>query len=640
MKLNYFIRYIFIFVCVVFAVSCAEMAHVGKKAQYPASVTPEWQAEFGQVESQYRARQYDTAFAGYESFVVSHPYTELTDEALYKQGKIYFLTKRYQDAAAKFSELEHKSPNPVYQAKGGHMAAYSYFKLNQFDAAVKSLKGVADESLPANLRAQYYSLAIEATKQSSVDLDFGDFAKLKLLHLYEEYAGSGLGNIHGAAVIGYPEVRVMVLAWMDTPMTPAEIPAWTKKFPEGAGRLYVDFKLAKVYFDANDKRARKILSQFVSKYQRSSYFEPAKKMLAQLGGPEPVLKDKSQYAIGVLVPLSGPYESYGHAVLDGVRCATGEDNACEEKGGARLVVRDSGLTPESIRYAVDELANENVVAIIGPLSGDLAIEAGIQASSKKIPIFPITQKSGLMGQGDYIFQVGLLPEQQIRSLVSAARERGLKNFGVFYPNNNYGQTMYRLFVEQVKAQGGRIIAQAEYNKTSHDALSEVRKLKMSVGASGDDTIGIDSLFIPDSYQTINVLAGSLASMGIKGIALLGTNAWNDPGLNTGIAAQFPKSFFIDLYDGAAGDKKIDDFKQKFTVSFGRDPRVLEAYGFDIGMMIRDLVASKGKGGVKEGLDSGGSFSGVTGLKGFTHGEGPVVNSFVLKVGGAPGADWQ
>lgn len=608
----------------------------GSVATYPGQVTPEIQAEFNRVDEQYRRQSYDYAFSGYQHFIQTYPYNELTDEAYYKQGKIYFVSKRYQEAVTKLNELSRQTPSALYRAKAFHMAGYAYFKMGQYAEALETFEKVNGEVLPTKLRIQYYSLVLQAGKMSQASEDFVALTKLKLFSLYEDVASQSMRNLSGGNVIPYAQVRLMVEAWIDEPMKSSAIPVWMRKFPQDSpAYAYVLFKLGKVYYEENSKKARKPLSRFLSMYPKNIYASTAGKWLQELGGAteSDVALKKANYKVGVLLPLTGRYESYGMSVLDGVKCAAGQNNACGGESGVQLVIKEAHFTPGAVRASIEELAKENVVAIIGPLTGKLSIEAGIAATEKNIPIFPITQKSGLMSQGDHIFQIGMPPKMQVEALVQAAWGRGHKNYGVFFPDNNYGKTMSELFIEEIQNRGGRITAKAMYKKRSPDFLGEARKLKRSIGRVGraGKGVGFDALFIPDSFQSINAIVGGLEFNGIKDVALLGTNAWNDPGLTLAIADQFPGSFFIDLYDGTSKDKKVAEFNEKFAASFGRHPRVLEAYGYDILMMIRTVASSKGPSRIKNALVNHMGYSGVTGIKGFKVGEGPVFESMVLRI---------
>lgn len=614
--------------------ACSGMSRTAR-IQYPGEVSTEMQQEFNQIEVHYRSRNYDYAFAGYQHYIDSYVYNRLTDESYYKQGKIFFLGARFADAVNKFNSLANKTPNITYQQKALHMVAYAYYKMDRFEDVVKYLREIKHRVLPVELRIQSYSLAVLSAQKSAAVSDFGNYCKFRLLDTYEEHAGENLKELSGRDVISYSEAQTMVESWVDAALTSDQMPSWIRTYPQGPAKAYLDYKVGLSYMQEKQyKKARRSFSKFVRYYPKHKYAPAARKYLAELGGVVNETTDaKGDYKIGLVLPLSGNLESYGMSVLDGVRCGVGDKNVCGAFSGIELVVRDSGTTPASTRVAVESLIQEKVAAIIGPLSGSLAVEAGLIASQYKIPVFPITQYEGLMSQGKYIYQVGFPPKKQIESLVREALSRGYRSFGVFYPDNNYGKTLSELFILEVKNQGGKITAEAQYRRSSPDIYSEVRKLKQSIGrlAAPSGSMGFDALFIPDSYQVINLVVPALEFNSIKGVPLLGTNAWNDPGLTLSLVKNFPGSFFVDLYDSRSGSKRVSDFQQMFSQGFGRQPRVLEAFGYDIAKMIRAIAASRGAQGIQDTLERHYFFEGVTGLKGFEAGVDPVVESHVLNI---------
>jgi ABC-type branched-subunit amino acid transport system substrate-binding protein len=623
---NLFILILFLFV----ACSGGERP---SKVSYPGEVTPEMQVEFNKINDQYKRKDYQYAFSGFKNFIEKYTYNRLADEAYYKQGKIFFLTGRHKEASTMFSKLAAKTPDPIYNGKAYHMAGYSLYKTKDYQGALAIFKKARPGVMPAKLRLQFYSLVVLSSRQSETEVDFGNYCLLRLYDLYEEFAGKSLQKLRARDIIDYGKIKNYVNVWMKAPLSSSEFPTWFRHYPGSPARAFIDFKMGKVYFtEKKATKARKALSKFLKYYPKNSFAFEARKMLTALGGALAVGGDKADYKVGLILPLSGHFESYGMSVLEGVRCAAGYKNLCEDFSGIELVVRDSGLTPASVRLAVEQLVQQKVVAIIGPLSGSLAVEAGMIANRYQIPIFPITQKKGVMEQGEFIFQVGFLPHQQVDALVSEAFSRGHRSFGVFYPNNNYGKTMSELFVAAVRERGGKITAQTEYNRRSPDPYAEVRKLKKMVGRFDKPTskVGFDAVFIPDSYRLINALVPAFEFQEITGVALIGTNAWNDPSLSELIQTSYPGSFFVDLYNPKGKGRRVNEFVSKFRSSFGHDPRVLEAYGYDILNIIRALASSKGPKKLQQTLMHAYGIDGVTGLKGFK-GDGPVVDSVIIDV---------
>ena len=618
------------------AISLIHCGGTSTKVSYPGMVTPQVQSEFQRVERQYRIKNYTHAYHGYENFIQTFEYNKLTDEAYYKQGKIFFLQSRLEDAANKFSELVRKTPSPEYKEKAKHMVAYAHYKQEHYDDVVRELKNVRTKFLPTKMRVQYYSLAIRSARHAQVDRDFGHYATLRLYDTYESYAGTSVRNLRGSDVVSFAQTKKLLQSWITTPLLISNIANWMKKYvTETPAHAFVLYKLGKTYFEGKKfSRAKQYLVRFIKKFPKNEYALNARKMLEEMGADDSDLSlEKAHYKVGVLVPLAGRYESFGYAVLDGVKCAAGINHTCHGNSGIQLIVKDAAYSANAINNAIHEFKRAGVVAIIGPLSSSMAIEAGITASELRIPIFPITQKSGLMTQGDYIFQVGMQPKEQIHAIFSTARSKGYRSFGVLHPNTNYGQTMAELFMEEVRLNGGRITALAEYNKWSKDVYAESRKLKKSIGRidKPDRGIGFDAIFIPDSYQTVNAMAAALTHSGIKDVALIGTTAWNDPDLSLTLAENFPGSYFVDLYHGGSKQANVRQFNELFRHSYGRAPRVLEAYGYDIMMMIRETAADRGEGSIKKALVEGRGYQGVTGVKGFRAGDGPIIDSMIMTI---------
>lgn len=627
-------RCVLIAVTVAFFTGCAGLGKVGgteKTVSYPNEVSDLMRADFGAADSLYQRRDFDAAYQSYQKYVDAYGYNRLTDEALYKQGKIQFLKRGFLDAAGKFEELAAKSPDPKYRAKAWHMAGYARFKNADNAGALAALQKARPELLEPLLRMQYYSLAILAAGGTGFEDDFADRAKLGLYDLYQEQ-GRAASVSAGANMVGYDQLKSMLDVWMTKPMSSSRFPAWMRKYPDAPSRELVDYKIAKTYYEEKSSKARRLLSVFVNNHPKSPYFAAAGNMLSQIGGPEDVKVAGKGFRVGVLAPLSG--SGYAQDVLKGIRCAAGEGGVCGTTSNIDIVTRDAGGTPASVRQALDQLAAEDVSSVISILPGSLAVEAAAYSAQKGFPILIISQQEGLMRQGAGVFQLGITPERQVRELVDAAIGRGMKTFAVFYPSIPYGQKMMDLFNKEVTSSGGRVLSTVAYPKGGvSEPYTEAQRLKKEIDMARSPESGhsgVDAIFVPDTYSGVNSIASTLASNQVSGMPLIGTNTWNDPGLSSAIGSAFPGSFFIDLYDGSAGGD-VQDFRQRFLDSFGTEPQNLSAMGYDAMMMLRTAVASEGENRIGKALDGKVSFKGVTGISGFHAGEEPIIRPRVIMV---------
>lgn len=598
-------------------------------ATYPLDVTAAMRTQFHLAETEYHQHNYDRAYPLYQNYIDQYEHNLLTDEAYYKQGKLYFLRRDFINAVSRFRILAKLSPDAVYRNKAFFMSGYSYHEHGDFTAALKDFDKVNAESFSPKLRLQYYSLVLKSAQSVEGFQERADESKLQMYDLYQTFP-ENLQALQAADVLSYQQVKTLIDAWLNSPLDVKNIPSWMKKYPDGVGKGVVDFKLAKTYFEAGDqKQARRLLSAFVLQHSKSPYYDKAQALLKEWGGPEDVeIKEDVKFTIGVLASLSGKNAAYGEAVLKGVRCAA-RDGVCGNTSQIKVIIKDSGYTPEGVRAAYNELKDAGVSAIVGILSGHLIEEAAHVASEEKIPLFLISQQENLMKQSDYIFQLGISTKQQVHEMVKHARSQGLKRFAIFYPNIRYGDAMVGLFSAEVKAQEGQVIAKSAYNRLSHDPFAEARRFKVNLQLSG--TGAYDAIFLPDTYRAVNVMITALEFNEIKDIPLIGTNTWNNSKLSNTIHQSFPGSFFIDIYDPDAKSLENKDFRGKFFTSFGEYPESLHALGYDAAQMVAGVVVRHGPRSVFKGLSLQQSFSGVTGLKGFEVGSGPIVTPQVVEV---------
>lgn len=611
------------------------------KTKYPGQVTTEANELFKRAESLYSRSQWDQAFSLYQQLIQMGEKTALFDEAQYKTGKIHFIKNQFSDAVEAFDYLNQTSPNPAYRAKGALMSGYAAYKAEQNERARESFKKVKVDDLPESLASQYYSLLI---RTAGIDINRFElvYAYLKLADIY----GKGSYEGGGGDLVSPSEVFNKVDTWVSSPMIVSEIPDWARDYPESFSKPSVNYKIGKTYFEAGDlEKTKKYLASLISAYPKHKYADSARKILEGQGLASPEVK-KGGMVIGVLVPSMGPKKSFGDAVLRGVRCGMALEIACAEAlkgflpGGDdfNLVVRDQGVGEEDFKTAYDEMIRLQVLSVIGPLSSQLGPVAAQKAAEGRLPTFVMTQKQDVFSSHGYAFPLGYDTTSQVKDIVHEAFNRRLKNFGIFYPMNTYGKEMADLFEEEVKKNGGTISSRAAYDpNVAANLAGEARQLKVGMthySYSGNTNAGtFDALFIPDSYWMIQKILPVLEFVNIRGIPLIGTNAWNDEKLTGESLKSFPGSFYIDLYTSMAAGLN-QKFVAGFKNAFGHTPTAIEALGFDAVWMIRKALQDthdKSGDGLRAAILSQPSWDGVTSIKSFEESAGskiiPQVISF-------------
>jgi ABC-type branched-subunit amino acid transport system substrate-binding protein len=336
-----------------------------------------------------------------------------------------------------------------------------------------------------------------------------------------------------------------------------------------------------------------------------------------------------QRAVGVLLPLSGRFATFGELVRRGMDLAL----EMRQEGGkrpVRFLYRDTGADATLSAQAVLELAEgERVLAIIGPLTGSDAQAAATQAQQLALPLLALSQKEGLPETGDHIFRESLTSRQQVKALVRYAMEdRQLTSFAILSPENRLGREMVELFAREVADRGGRVVARQSYAENVTDFRRQIKLLKgedpqapeSADAASRAKPLPFEALFIPDDTDRIGLIAPQLAFYGIERLPLLGTNGWNSPDL-VRLAGRFVEgAVFVDGFYRHSPYPFVQEFVNRYFAKYGEEPSILGAQGYDAAGILLTLLARsdiRTREELRLALAQLRDYPGVTGATSFT-----------------------
>jgi len=97
--------------------------------------------------------------------------------------------------------------------------------------------------------------------------------------------------------------------------------------------------------------------------------------------------------------------------------------------------------------------------------------------------------------------------------------------------------------------------------------------------------------------------------------LIGTDGWNDPGLLSIGGDMLVGAYFADAFTPNSDRPEVKRFVADFKTAFGREPGILEAYGYDTIKIIQYLMKTQGirsRNEMKLSLLSVRDWEGVTG----------------------------
>ncbi len=382
-----------------------------------------------------------------------------------------------------------------------------------------------------------------------------------------------------------------------------------------------DLQLAQRAADANQNdRALSLLSRIMADPTPFPYRDQARSLLARIDGGSTV----SRNALGVVLPLSGRYESFGELVRRGMDLAL----ELHHQGGdssPRLIYRDSGVDAARASDAVATLAGaEGVMAVAGPLTGEASRSAALQAQRLGVPLVSLSPRAGLPEIGDFVFRNSLTNEQQARTLAGyAVEDLNLYRFAILAPEEGQGRELADLFAAQVEQKGGRVVTRQDYPPDLTDFRVQIKRLLgQDPNAPAPQARGekpspppFDALLIPDYAEMIGLIAPQLAYYDLTDVQLLGINGWNSPQLLERAGRFVEGAIFVDGFFADSPDPIVREFVSLYRETYGDEPSILEAQAFDTAGLLLYLLGRPdvaNREDLRRALASLRNYPGVTG----------------------------
>ncbi len=391
--------------------------------------------------------------------------------------------------------------------------------------------------------------------------------------------------------------------------------------------------------------ARRELDPVLASTLEFPYRRQATDLYRQLTG-----KPWLQRAIGVLLPLSGKYATFGQLVQRGMELASQPEP--ERPAPVRLLFRDIGADPQLSAETVSRLVHDDgVMAIAGPITSAAAEAAAQRAQQEGVPLLSLSQRAGLPELGDMVFRDSLTPRLQAEALARyAVEERGLTNFAVLLPDTRPGREMADQFAAALSRYGGQVVARQSYPPEATDFRRQIRLLMGKDPDARDEEppsdpledlslpdpppLPFQALFIPDYADKIGLIAPQLPYYGLEGLPLFGINGWNSPELLRAAGSSVEGAVFVDGFFVHSPYPFVRDFVTRYFDRYGEEPNILEAQGFDVAGILLSILgdpAVASREDVRLTLQQLRNYPGVTGATSFSQeGEAEKV-LFLLQV---------
>ena len=550
------------------------------------------------------------------------------DTILFREGEVLLSKGEAEKALWRFKSLLTDHPKSPLVNEAKFRMGICYTQLKRPKEAIRVLNELFSTFLSPARMVQVFSLL------GDNHLELKD--RLSALHWY----GKGL------LIPGQPkeELKNKVRSIIDTYDKEEELKQIESLYRGAYGGGYAKLRLAQMAKRKGyDALAKKILMELEKEYPAADSISQTKEV------PESVpFQSKSKYAIGVILPLSGPHQAYGERALQAIQLAIKEINPEGKDPLISLAIRDSKGNPTEAEKSVEDLvAKEKVVAILGPLLSTTVEEAAQKAQQLKVPLLSLSQREFVLGKGEFIFQNSLTPSDQIQTLAAfAIKTLELSSFAIFYPNSPYGLHSKNLFIQEISRRGGKVSGQVAYHEDQTDFSHEIKKFfkievirnhespRKKLGDEFKSGLSVDGLFIPDTHDRVGLILSQIAYYDVQGLTFLGTNAWNGPDLIPIAGKSAEGAVFIDAFSKGNPFPSSLRFVEEFRKAYQRDPETLEALCYDGAKFIGEILRTKSISSplqLNEEIPKVKNFQGVSGLKGFGEAGRPIRTLSVLRV---------
>ncbi len=196
---------------------------------------------------------------------------------------------------------------------------------------------------------------------------------------------------------------------------------------------------------------------------------------------EPMNAAEDTVTFGAIFPLTGDGAAYGEPISQQMMLAVDEINKAGGINGKMIAINleDGKCNPKDGTTAANKLVNVDHVSVIfgGACSGETLGAASITEPAGVILISPSATSPDVTNAGDYVFR--LAPSDAYAAKIAAERalEMGFKRAATIHETTDYAQGLQKVFAENFKAGGGKIVAAESFATEDSDFRTQILKIK-------------------------------------------------------------------------------------------------------------------------------------------------------------------
>ena len=581
-----------------------------------------------------------------DRFLVELDQSSRMDEALFLLGEAELALGEREAAAASWRRVVEEHRRSRLSPEAGFRAAEVYRDLGRPEDGRRVVERVDWRLADDRLRPRIHRLRADLARSA------GDYADaVRALALSRRDTGSADALM---------EIDLELDELIDDRLRDSELEILLGSLPRGPVYDRVNLAIARRALARSDYAAAEVaLARLPRRLREIDEVERRRLLDRTRRGSAAVVE-----TLGLALPLSGPYSPFGEAVLEGAVLALELFDSPD--GRYRVAIRDTEGEPEAGLRAVNELVEQGVSAIIGPLRSAVSAAAAPAAERGGTPLLTLAKREDISQLGDFVFRLGLTASDEMQALASYAIEvREYRRFAILYPDDEQGVALKNLFWDQVEALGGQVVGVENYDREAVDVQDEIKKLVGLTYLTEEEVellelrarllrrplenavqledpsladlppyVDFDALFIPDVAQKVGLILPQLRFYDISDVTYLGGSEWNSPELAERGGREALRTIFVDAFFAWSSQPHIESFVQRYFAAYGRAPDSYAAEGYDAAMLLRGLIQADGllsREQLRRRILSVRNYSGMTGLTSFDRTGGTRKSPSVLTV---------
>jgi len=307
---------------------------------------------------------------------------------------------------------------------------------------------------------------------------------------------------------------------------------------------------------------------------------------------------QGQVKVGLILPLGAP----GNAGVTAQSMRNAAELALSEFNNPdiQLLVKDDAGSAPGAQQAAQQLLEEGVEIILGPLFAHSVAPVGQLARARGIPVIAFSTDSNVAAAGVYL--LSFLPESDVERLIGYAAQQGKRSYAAAIPDNAYGTVVEAAFKQSVGRRNGRIVALERYTADRNQLQATITSLAQAARTA-------DAIFIPDTADTVPLVVQTLAANGVdtRKIQMLGSGLWEDPQI-------FSSAVLEGAWYAGPDATGFRNFSARYRSRYNTDPVRTATLVYDAVALVAALVKTQGQRRfTAEVLTNNSGFNGIDGL---------------------------